>query len=117
MALDPSTEFILNVVERVQGTLLGNKHDLKKQSQFASGQNGVKSYLKGYYGNNNGLLRPKKQSQFKANVLGNGYISRRLEVFDDSGGVDCQQHKVVQIAEGIVPLFSGVIDVQHAEAA
>jgi hypothetical protein len=50
-------------------------------------------------------------------LVGNGWISRLLEVFHDSGGVDCQEHQVVQVAEGVVPLFSGVIDVQHAEAA
>jgi hypothetical protein len=31
--LDPSTEFILSVVERTQGTLFDKKRNLKKQSQ------------------------------------------------------------------------------------
>jgi len=45
------------------------KGDLKKQSQFAGRRNGVKSYMKGYYGNKPACGAEKnkaKQSQFHA---------------------------------------------------
>ena len=48
-------------------TAVGLKTNLKKQSQFASGQIGVKSYLKGVYGNIAAWEARKnkaKQSQF-----------------------------------------------------
>ena len=84
--LDPSTEFILSVVERTQGMLIGNKHDLKKQSQFtriaccvlraakwnlkkqsqfAVWQIDVKSYMKGYYEEFQALGRRKNKANSK----------------------------------------------------
>jgi len=77
---------VLRTAKGVPRTAKGN---LKKQSQFASRQNGVKSYWKGIYGDNSpcGARKNKaNQSQFQGWVLAGIIAGRRLFELPFSAG-------------------------------
>jgi len=67
---DPSTEFILSVVERTQGMLIGNKHVLKNKANLQRVQMSISLYEKKYYGDF-GIWRQQKNKANSKPIMSN----------------------------------------------